>query len=111
MLLVVPVFLIAQLRPTTLSVLLQYSSVRFGWKLSGTAVILSAAAGTNLVTYLLIIPQLIGYIQSKYRTDPQVIDLAVARYSILLLTLGALLLGLAPSMTLLIICAIPTKQK
>lgn len=102
MILAVPVFLVGLLRPTTLNVLLQYTSVRFGWKLSQAVVLVSEVAAVNLVLFLLVLPQSLAYIRKHRHTPPQVIDLTVVRISISLLSIGALLLGLALNIAALI---------
>ena len=104
-LLAVPVFLVGQLRPSTLNVLIQYTSNNFKWKLSAAVTLVSEVAAVNLILFLLVLPQLIRFLQGRYHFQPQVIDLAVVRISMLLLSVGALFLGLAPSVTTLIIGA------
>ncbi|MDI1485904.1 MAG: hypothetical protein OHK93_004093, partial [Ramalina farinacea] len=103
MLLAVPVFLVGQLRPSTLNVLIQYTSNKFKWKLSAAVTLVSEVAAVNLILFLLVLPQLIRFLQGRYHFQPQVIDLAVVRTSMLLLSVGALFLGLAPSVTTLIV--------
>jgi hypothetical protein len=107
MLMALPTFLVSTLRPTTLNVLLQYTSVGFGWKLSKTAVLISEVAGVNIVLFLLILPSVVSYVRVKYHAHPQVIDWTVARFSLLLLAIGALLLGLSANAIALIPCEHP----
>ncbi|TAQ85799.1 hypothetical protein B7494_g5856 [Chlorociboria aeruginascens] len=97
-----PIFLVGLLRPATLNVLLQYTSVRFSWKLSRAVVIVSEVAAVNLLLFLFILPRSLAYIRKHYQTPPQVIDLKVLRISIVLLGAGALLIGLAPNIAMLI---------
>ena len=103
MLLTVPVFFVGLLRPSTLNVLIQYTSNNFKWKLSAAVILVSEVAAVNLILFLFVLPQLIRLLQRNYHLHPQVIDLAVVRVSMLLLSLGALLLGLAPNVPTLIV--------
>lgn len=66
--------------------------------------LISEVAGVNIVLFLLVLPLLTQYIRSKHRTQPSRIDLAVARGSLLMLFAGAVLLGLAPKVNLMIPC-------
>ena len=102
MILTVPVFLVGLLRPTTLDILLQYTSVQFGWNLSKAVILVSEVAAVNMILFLLVVPQVIKFVQAKYRPHPQTIDLAIVRTSLFLLCGGAMLIGLAPSITTLI---------
>lgn len=99
-----PVFFVGLLRPSTLSVLIQYTSKRFDWKFSKASLLLSEVAAVNLVLFLVIVPQGTKIARAKYHFDQQVLDLAIVRGSMLFLVLGALLLGLAPNTSSIVIC-------
>ena len=98
-LLTIPVFMVGIFRSTTLNVLIQYASVRFGMKISAGAAFYTETAIVNIFLFLLVIPRSTAYIRLKYGTRPQVIDLFLVRTSVCLLCIGALLIGLSPSRT------------
>ena len=94
-----PVFLIGLLRPSTLNVLIQYTSKFFDRRLSEAVVLVSEVAAVNLVLFLVLVPQGIHLVRVKYNLHQQVADLAVLRASMLFLSVGALCLWLAPNMS------------
>ncbi|RDW80858.1 hypothetical protein BP5796_05556 [Coleophoma crateriformis] len=96
-LLTIPVFLVGTLRYTTLNVLIQYASVRFGMKLSKGATFYTEAAVVTIFLFLFLVPRGTNFIRSWYGVRPQKIDLVLVRTSVILLCVGALLLGLTPS--------------
>lgn len=102
-----PVFLAGLLRPSTLNVLIQYTSKYFNRKLSKASLLVSEVAAVNLVLFLVIVPQGMKIVRAKYHLDQEVLDLAIVRSSMLFLTVGALLLGLAPNIPSIVICISP----
>lgn len=92
------------LRQGTVSVLLQYAAVRFGWPTSQTAMLVSAIAASNIVLFLVILPQAIAFLTSRWHIVPQIIDYNVVSASLVVLTTGSILMGLSSSMTGLILC-------
>lgn len=102
MLLAVPIFVVGVFRPATMNVLLQYVSVRFNWKLSKAALLISEVAAVNIVIFLLALPRLISVLQARYHIHPQVIDLRVLRSSLVLLFLGSFFIGISPNIPALI---------
>jgi putative Ca2+/H+ antiporter (TMEM165/GDT1 family) len=100
-LLTIPVFLVGIFRSTTLNVLIQYASVRFGLKISTGAAFYTETAVVNIFLFLFLIPRFTAYIRLKYCVQPQVIDLFLVRMSVCVLCLGSLLIGLSPSRNIL----------
>ncbi|KAH8808887.1 hypothetical protein F5884DRAFT_676898, partial [Xylogone sp. PMI_703] len=96
-----PTFLVVTLRYTTLNILIQYASIRFGYKISAGATFYTQSAVVNLILFLLVLPRLNTYIQDRYRIRSQMFDLSFVRISLCLLCIGSLLVGLAPSGPLL----------
>jgi hypothetical protein len=96
-LLVIPVFLVGIFRYTTLNVLIQYASVRFGLKISTGATFYTETAIVNICLFLFLVPQLTTYIRLEYNIRPEIIDLVLVRTSVVLLALGCLAIGLAQS--------------
>ncbi|KUI59808.1 hypothetical protein VP1G_06988 [Cytospora mali] len=96
------VLFIGALRQGTISVLLQYAAVRFGWPTSRTAMLVSAIAASNLVLFLIVLPQTVAFLTSRWRILPQLIDYNVVSASLVILAIGSTLMGLAPSMSWLI---------
>lgn len=90
------------LRQGTVSVLLQYAAVRFGWPTSRTAMLVSVIAASNIVLFLVILPQTVAFLTSRWHVMPQIIDYNVVSASLVILTVGATLMGLASSMHWLI---------
>lgn len=100
-LLVIPVFLVGIFRYTTLNVLIQYASVRFGLKISTGATFYTETALVNIILFLFAIPRLTDYLRKEYQVCPAVMDLMMVRTSVLFMCLGSLAIGLTPSSTLL----------
>jgi hypothetical protein len=100
-LLVVPVILVGIFRYAMLNILIQYASVRFGLKISTGATFYTETALINIVLFLFLVPQLTAYIRLKYNIRPEIIDLALVRTSVVLMTLGCLTIGLAQSSVVL----------
>lgn len=98
------VLFIGALRQGTVSVLLQYAAVRFGWPTSRTAMLVSAIAASNIVLFLFILPQTVALLTSRWHIVPQIIDYNVVSTSLAILAIGSTLMGLASSMTGLIFC-------
>ena len=91
------VLFIGSLRPATLSVLLQYAVVRFNWPISNTAMLVSEVALVNIILFLFVLPQAILFITSVWHIRGQIIDRSIVFWSLLILSLGVCLIGLAPS--------------
>ena len=100
-LLVIPVFLVGIFRYTTLNVLIQYASVRFGHKISTGATFYTETAIVNIGLFLFLVPQLTTYIRLGKNIRPEIIDLVLVRTSVVLLTLGCLAIGLSQSSVIL----------
>ena len=98
----IPVFLVGLLRPTTLNVLMQYTSIYFDWKLSQSAMFISEVAAVNLIMFLVVVPQSMKILQSKYHLGQQTMDLSLLRGSMICLSIGALCLGLARNISSII---------
>ncbi|POS79233.1 hypothetical protein DHEL01_v202356 [Diaporthe helianthi] len=98
------VLFIGALRQGTVSVLLQYAAVRFGWPTSRTAMLVSVIAASNIVLFLVVLPQAVAFLTSRWHVMPQLIDYNVVSASLVILAVGATFMGLASSMHWLI-CA------
>jgi len=96
-LLVVPVFLVGIFRYTTLDVLIQYASNRFGLKISTGAIFYTETAAINIALFLFIVPRATDYLRKKYSVRPLFMDLVLVRTSAILMCIGSLSIGLAPS--------------
>ncbi|KAL2061950.1 hypothetical protein VTL71DRAFT_7328 [Oculimacula yallundae] len=95
-LLSIPVFIVGTLRYTTLNVLIQYASIRFGWKISDGAAFYSETAIVNIILYSLLVPRLVLVVRAKFNIRPQVMDMVLMRTCVCLMAAGALILGFAP---------------
>lgn len=96
------ILLIGTLQPASLSVLLQYASARFGLRISEAAMLLSEVAIVNIVLFLFVLPHVIAFVTSRWHIRSQVIDWIIVQFSLLILALGALLIGSAPSIQVLL---------
>lgn len=96
------VLFVGALRQGTISVLLQYAAVRFGWPTSRTAMLVSAIAASNILLFLIILPQAIAFLTSRWHIPSQLIDYNVVSGSLVILAIGSALIGLASSMTWLV---------
>lgn len=82
---------------------LRYISKRFSWALRQTAFLLSLRAFVTIVLLVLIIPSLSFYLTERLHFSPKTKDLALARYSAVMLFVGALTFAASPSIALTII--------
>lgn len=96
-LLVIPVFLVGIFRYTTLDVLIQYASNRFGLKISTGAIFYTETAAINIALFLFIIPQGTAYLRNEHQVSPQKMDLFLARGSVFLMCIGSLAIAVAPT--------------
>lgn len=96
------VLLIGMQRQASLSILLQYAPVRFGLKISTAALFHTEVAIINITLFLLILPPVIRALISRGQLRPQSIDWMIILVSLLILALGAVLIGLAPSVYMLL---------
>ena len=118
-----PIFFVWVFRGVSLRLLLQYTSVRFGWELSQvshkrreprtvestrvsiqTNAIITIVAGVDLLLFSLVLPSVIRAVNTRFTLHPQALNLIIVRISIFILLTGSLLLGLALSPSLLIAC-------
>ncbi|PSR73929.1 major facilitator superfamily domain-containing protein, partial [Coniella lustricola] len=97
------VLFVGALRQGTVSVLLQYAAVRFAWPTSQTAMLVSAIAASNIVLFMVVLPQTITFLTARWHVVPRLIDYNVVSASLAVLTVGAVLMGLASSMTTLVL--------
>ncbi|KAK7213376.1 hypothetical protein V2G26_020554 [Clonostachys chloroleuca] len=96
------IFLIGTLRGISLRALIQYTSVRFGWKLSRTNALIIEVALVNLLLFLFIMPALIRVVSIYLKPEAQVLSLGILKSSLSFLFVGSLLLAFAASSPLLI---------
>lgn len=99
--LIIPVILVGIFRYTTLDVVIQYASVRFGMKISSGALFYTETAALNIFLFLFLIPQTTAYLQKAHQVRPQTMDLVLVRTSVILMCIGCLAIGFAPSRNLL----------
>ncbi|KAJ8603176.1 hypothetical protein MRB53_042229 [Persea americana] len=85
-----------------LDIFLTYTSKRFGWTLAEAGYLSSVRAAFNLVHLAIIMPGTSATLL-RLGVRPTWIDLSVARFSALLLGIGSLLTGLAPTIPLFVL--------
>jgi hypothetical protein len=100
-LLTIPAFLVGIFRYTTLNVLIQYASIRFGLSIATGALFYTETAVVNIFLFLFAVPTLTTHVRKRYGVQPQRIDLFLVRSSVLLMCCGSLGIGLAWSAKLL----------
>jgi len=83
-------------------VLMQYISTRYSISLSQATVLISIRSGLFLILCLILIPALNQIFRARWNFHPQSADLVLSRASAIFLAAGFLLIGLAPSLPLLI---------
>lgn len=81
---------------------LRYISKRFSWALSQTGFLLSLKAFVNIILLLGILPSLSYYLTERLHFSTKAKDLSLARYSAVMLVVGALIFAASPSIGLTI---------
>jgi hypothetical protein len=99
-LLLLTAFLVYRLSRGSSWFLVQYISTRYNWSLAQANFLVSFKPALSVPLFLYVIPALSRYLLRYMKADAK--DLRLARISILLLTLGTLGIGLAPSIPALI---------
>lgn len=97
-LLIPPASLIIPVATVTMSIVLRYMPLRFGWTLTQTGVVLGVRTGFNILVLLVILPIAL-YLLSKRREGKNSNDLVLARLSVVLLVLGQATFAAAQSTT------------
>ncbi|RGP68384.1 hypothetical protein FLONG3_8157 [Fusarium longipes] len=108
MMLIISVALSLPTRITLTGVMLQYMSKRFEWSWSKATYISTIGIVATVVCYLVILPVASDFLNKsrRYKSRPIARDLLLARISIIFLTVGLLLMGVAGSAWLFIISLI-----
>ncbi|KAI1740716.1 major facilitator superfamily domain-containing protein [Xylaria scruposa] len=96
------IFLIGTFRGISLRALIQYTSFRFGWKLSRTNALISEVALVNLFLFFLIMPTTISVVRKYLKPAIQALNLGIVQASLSLLLTGSVLIAFATSSILLI---------
>ncbi|KAL4795074.1 major facilitator superfamily domain-containing protein [Aspergillus venezuelensis] len=76
--------------------MLQYVSKRFEWSMAKASILKSLRGSINLALLLFLLPALSRFLSTHYNYPPLRRDLLITRLSALFLSLGAILMGLAP---------------
>ena len=91
------------------NLILQYTSSRYGWSLSKAAYLLSIRAAIMMVALLGLLPLASRYLLKRQLLSALKKDALLLRISYILVTLGLLLEGLAPSVPFFVVgCCIAT---
>jgi MFS family permease len=96
-------FVVAPFSKHALGLSIRYVSNRFHWTLRKTAFLLSLRAGINIVLLLVILPSISYLLISKLHYTSKTKDLFLARFSIIFLTIGSLLIASSPTTSLTIL--------
>lgn len=95
--LLTPTFLVSVFRYTSLAILIQYASVRFGLEISTGALFYTETAVANIILFLFVLPRVIEWLKIKRNWKEEEVDLWMVRGSLTFLCVGALGIGIAPS--------------
>ncbi|WZH49536.1 major facilitator superfamily domain-containing protein [Fusarium acuminatum] len=93
---------VAKMARPMLELILQYMSVRFGWPLSKTALLLSFQAAGQILLFAVVLPQVNIWLLNRMKSSSAA-NLAMTQVSVLFLAAGALCMGLANSVPVFII--------
>lgn len=96
-LLLLMVFFIYPFQRQSVDLSLRYISNRFHWKLRQTGFLLSMRALINFLLLLALLPGLSHYLIKRLHLSSMEKDIVLARFSVLVLVVGALLIGLSPT--------------
>ncbi|EER42631.1 MFS multidrug transporter [Histoplasma capsulatum H143] len=96
------ILFIANIGSKQLSIMLLYVSTRYGIPLSTANFSLTIFAGVNIFLLLVLLPTVSRYLTVNQRYTTATKDLILSRFSIIMYTLGALCLGLAPTIATMI---------
>ncbi|KAE9378165.1 MFS general substrate transporter [Stipitochalara longipes BDJ] len=90
-------FLIQPFSRQSVDLSLRYVSNRFHWDLKNVGFLLSLRALVNFLLLLALLPSLSYYLIKRLHFSSKEKDLALARLSVVFLVIGALLIGLSPT--------------
>ncbi|CAI7678157.1 unnamed protein product [Penicillium discolor] len=93
-------FLISTFARDSMAFLLQYISNRYSWPIAKTSWLLSFRAAAQLLQFMLILPWVDRKMLKRFERQPRKKDLYLARISILAITVGFAILGIAPGVGL-----------
>ncbi|KAF5539460.1 major facilitator superfamily transporter [Fusarium mexicanum] len=93
---------VAKMARPMLELILQYMSVRFGWPLAKTALLLSIQATGQILLFAVVLPQVNVWLISRMKTSSAA-NLALTRVSIIILAVGSLCMGVATAVPAFII--------
>ncbi|KAF7954343.1 hypothetical protein EAE96_005468 [Botrytis aclada] len=96
-------FIISPLSSQSVDISLRYISNRFHFPLRLSSFLWSLRAAVQIILFLLILPFLSKTMITHFKIPSSKKDLHLARASILILTLGSLLIALAPTLPLVIL--------
>ncbi|KAI1421270.1 major facilitator superfamily domain-containing protein [Xylaria sp. FL1777] len=94
-------FLVSKVGRQSSNVLFQYVSKRYGWDLSQAGLLLSLRAGVNIVLFTVILPLIINFVLAK--THAATRDLWIGQASIVLMTVGGIIIASSSTATFMII--------
>ncbi|KAF3020670.1 hypothetical protein E8E14_013045 [Neopestalotiopsis sp. 37M] len=97
----VSTFLISKVGRQASNVLFQYASKRYGWSLGQAGLLISVQAIVNLALYMAILPAIATFVLAKFSATSK--DLLLAKGSIILSVLGAVVCTLSATPALMII--------
>lgn len=100
--LILLILFIANIGSKQLSIILLYVSTRYEIPLSTANFSLTIFAGVNIFLLLVLLPTVSRYLTVNRRYTTATKDLILSRFSIIMYTLGAICLGLAPTVATMI---------
>jgi MFS family permease len=95
-------FLVFKLSRGSSWFLVQYVSLRYGWKIAGANMLVSLKSILMVALLLVVLPSASWYLQKKRGVDSRTKDLILTKASVICLLVGTLGMGLSPYVSLLI---------
>ncbi|CAG8898198.1 unnamed protein product [Penicillium egyptiacum] len=89
-------FLISTFARDSMAFLLQYISNRYSWPIAKTSWLLSFRAAAQLLQFMLVLPWIDRTMRKRFERQPRKKDLYLARISIVTITVGFAIMGIAP---------------
>ncbi|KAJ5971438.1 MFS general substrate transporter [Penicillium vulpinum] len=89
-------FLISTFARDSMAFLLQYISNRYSWPIAKTSWLFSFRAAAQLLQFMLILPWIDRKMSKRFEQQPRKKDLYLAQISIVAITIGFAIIGIAP---------------
>lgn len=96
-------FVLYWLGRSQMDLLLQYTSTRYGQSLASAGLVLSLNAVVSSLLFLAVLPFIGNYLQNVQQLSAALKDLWILKNSIILLTVGSFIIGVAPTLLTMLV--------